>query len=172
MAKRKPAKRKPAAKRGKRGKTTAQLRTAARQRAFLAAFSRTFSLAGAARIAKVATKTVYLWLEREEFRRKYNRAANVAGHFLEQEARRRAVRGVERQVGWYQGQAGGTERVYSDALLVRLLQARMPELYRDKGVQQTYDRAELESELEALLREYARLNTSGSGGAAAGEGAG
>ncbi|MGE3569449.1 MAG: terminase [Gammaproteobacteria bacterium] len=58
--------------------------------------------------------------------------ANEAGaEALEQEAFRRAVEGVERGL-YYQGERYGSEREFSDHLLVVLLKARMPEKYRER----------------------------------------
>ena len=41
-------------------------------------------------------------------------------------------KGVEEQVGWYRGVAGGTVRRYSDVLLIFLLKALRPERYRER----------------------------------------
>ena len=49
---------------------------------------------------------------------------------MEREAYRRAVKGVEKPV-YRGGQLVGTIREYSDSLLMFLLRARRPELYRD-----------------------------------------
>lgn len=55
---------------------------------------------------------------------------------LEQEARRRAVEGVTKEKGIYhQGQHIATETIteYSDSLLMFMLKAKRPEVYRDRA---------------------------------------
>jgi len=54
---------------------------------------------------------------------------------LEDEAERRAVEGVEEDVFSPHGKKVGKRRVYSDALLVRLLKAAAPEKYSDSPQQ-------------------------------------
>ncbi len=49
----------------------------------------------------------------------------------EQEAFRRALRGVREPAGWYQGTPGGYVQRYSDTLLIFLLKGGRPEKYRD-----------------------------------------
>lgn len=51
---------------------------------------------------------------------------------LEAEAIRRARDGVERDV-WYKGSVVGTERVYSDALMAKLLEGRRASVYGKKA---------------------------------------
>ncbi len=59
-------------------------------------------------------------------------AEEVAADRLEAEAWRRAVEGVERPVGWYQGKPGGYVKEYSDVLLIFLLKGLRPEKYRER----------------------------------------
>ena len=63
------------------------------------------------------------------FRRSWNEALEQAVDLLDGEARRRAT-GMKRDV-WYAGEKVGEENVYSDALLMFLLRAHRPQLYRD-----------------------------------------
>ncbi len=51
---------------------------------------------------------------------------------MEDEARRRAVDGVEESV-FYQGEQVSTVRRYSDTLLIFMLKARRPETYRERS---------------------------------------
>lgn len=67
-----------------------------------------------------------------EFRRKWNEAADISTRLLEQEAQRRAHKGVEEPV-FYKGEQVGTVQKYSDTLLIFLLKARKPEVYRDNA---------------------------------------
>lgn len=66
-----------------------------------------------------------------DFSKAWDEAVEIATDTLVHEARRRAVGGVKKPVGWYQGHAGGEVREYSDALLMFLIKAHRPE-YRDK----------------------------------------
>ena len=67
----------------------------------------------------------------KEFSDAWDEAIEVAADEMVHEARRRAMSGVEKPVGWYQGVSGGIVREYSDTLLMFLIKAHRPE-YRDK----------------------------------------
>lgn len=60
-------------------------------------------------------------------------AKNMAVGFAEEEAFRRAVEGVPKQV-WHQGIPVGTEQVYSDSLMGRILEANDPRYERKSQV--------------------------------------
>ena len=64
------------------------------------------------------------------FRRQWDEALEQAVDLLDGEARRRATVGVEEPI-YYQGGQVGAVRKYSDALLMFLLRAHQPHLYRD-----------------------------------------
>jgi hypothetical protein len=51
---------------------------------------------------------------------------------IEREAYRRAVLGVEKPTGWYQGEPGGVIREYSDTMAIFLLKGLRPEKYKDR----------------------------------------
>jgi hypothetical protein len=73
-----------------------------------------------------------VWRERqrnEDFAVRYKQAEERFVEVLQRESFRRAVEGVERTV-WFQGEAVGTEKVYSDRLLEMELRRRDPS-YRD-----------------------------------------
>ncbi len=59
----------------------------------------------------------------EEFAKAWDDAMEAGVDKAEREAFRRAVEGVDKGV-WHQGVQVGTERVYSDALLAKVLSAR------------------------------------------------
>ena len=63
------------------------------------------------------------------FRRSWNEALEQAVDLLDGEARRRAT-GIKRDI-YYAGKVVGEENVYSDSLLMFLLKAHRPTLYRD-----------------------------------------
>jgi hypothetical protein len=51
---------------------------------------------------------------------------------IEREAYRRAVLGVEKPTGWYQGKPGGVIREYSDTMAIFLLKGLRPEKYKER----------------------------------------
>ena len=65
----------------------------------------------------------------KKFRRQWDEALDEAVDLLAAEARRRAT-GISRDV-WHAGKVVGTERVYDSGLLMFLLKAHRPQLYRD-----------------------------------------
>lgn len=104
-----------------------------RKQRWLEAFGQVFTVTTACKLAAVSRATVYRWRrEDEDFAVAWADidAANVEE--LEVEARRRAVEGVVRPA------AIAGERVdvreYSDQLLMFLLKARRPEVYRERHV--------------------------------------
>lgn len=83
-----------------------------------------------------ARSNVYYWLETDPaFSAEYHTAENEATERLEREAWRRAVEGTpyERTSYWH-GEPVGTDRKieYSDNLMMLLLKARRPDVYREK----------------------------------------
>lgn len=103
------------------------------QQAFLAAYRETGNVRRACEAAGVGRSSHYRWLTEEEgYRTSFQDAQDDAVDLLEEEARRRAVEGVEEPVGWYQGSPGGTVLKYSDTLLMFLLKGIRPEKYRER----------------------------------------
>jgi len=103
-----------------------------RKKAFLAVYAQLGNIKNAAEIAEIDRTTHYDWLKNDpEYVLDFADAELQAGEHLEQEARRRAVEGVEKPV-FYQGKQCGTIREYSDTLLIFLLKGAMPEKYRDR----------------------------------------
>lgn len=135
--------------------TRAPRRTPKWTKAFLAVYGRTANVALACRRAKVGSRmTVYRHAEiSPEFAAEWDEAHERAMDRLEQEAWRRAVRGVQKPV-LFQGKICGTWvdadgntvseqkrgarfapiviREYSDTLLVTLLKAGLPNKYRER----------------------------------------
>lgn len=66
----------------------------------------------------------------EAFKRAWREAADIGTEFLEQEAARRAYHGTLKPV-FHKGEQCGFVREYSDTLMIFLLKARKPEMYRD-----------------------------------------
>lgn len=101
-----------------------------KKRAFLASFEELGNVTLAALASGVPRRTHYNWLRDDpDYLEAFHEAQDDAADRLEAEARRRAVDGVEKPVGWYKGQPGGTVREYSDVLLMFLLKGLRPEKY-------------------------------------------
>ena len=104
-----------------------------KQNSFLKAFSESGNITKAAKIAKIDRKLHYFWMDEDpEYPAKFRDAQEKAADVLEEEARRRAVDGVEHAVGWHKGEPGGYEQQYSDTLLIFLLKGARPEKYRER----------------------------------------
>ena len=104
-----------------------------KKRAFLAAFRETGNVRLACETAGVGRSSHYRWLgEDPDYRGAFELAEEDAADILEAEARRRAVEGVEKPVGWHKGEPGGYVREYSDVLLIFLLKGLRPERYRER----------------------------------------
>ena len=109
----------------------------AQQDAFLNAYQAISTISGAAAQTGIARQTHYKWLEKDAaYAARFTQADDIATERLEQEARRRAMVGVEEPV-YYRGQPVGAVRKYSDVLLIFLLKARRPEVYRERHDVQT-----------------------------------
>lgn len=103
-----------------------------KQDQFLAAFSTRATISAAAKAIAVGRRTHYLWLETDKaYAARFKDAEEDVTESLEAEARRRAVDGLEEPVH-YQGERVDTIRRYSDTLLIFLLKARRPEVYRER----------------------------------------
>jgi len=99
---------------------------------FLDALAQGVCLREACRIAGVSPGTVYSRRRNsEEFCSEWDRAVELGTQLLEQEATRRAYFGVEKPV-FYKGEQCGSTQEYSDTLMMFMLRARRPEVYREK----------------------------------------
>ena len=114
----------------------------AKQSAFLLVFGRIGSVTGAAREAGVSRSTHYNWLETDlDYAEQFENTNEELADALEEEARRRALEGVDEPV-YYRGERVGSFRKYSDALLILLLRAKRPEQFRDSvAINNTIDAA-------------------------------
>jgi len=113
-------------------------RQRARQNSFLAAYSECANVKDAAGKAKIYRRTHYDWLENDPtYRPRFEAVRERATQALEDEAVRRAVKGVERKL-YHQGRlirSGGkvqTVTEYSDNLLITLLKKFAPDKYRER----------------------------------------
>jgi hypothetical protein len=104
--------------------------------AFLECYSQWANISFACQQSGANRASVYRWQEHDEaFAKAFHVAEQAATERLEKEAWRRAVEGspYERTSYWH-GEPVGTDRKieYSDNLLMLLLRARRPDLYREK----------------------------------------
>jgi hypothetical protein len=119
----------------------------------------------AAQCAGVHPTTVREYLNRDpEFSEQFEAALEEFNHRLEMEAHRRAMEGVEEPIVNKDGEIVGHKTIYSDRLMVKLLESNNPDKHR--GVQQVdvnhkggvlliegqRSAAELENDLEQLHR--------------------
>jgi hypothetical protein len=75
----------------------------------------------------------YEWLKDEKYAQQFKEVQNQIGTTLEAEAFRRAVTGTLKPV-FYQGDIVGHIREYSDALLIRLMEAHMDQYKSGKDI--------------------------------------
>jgi hypothetical protein len=79
----------------------------------------------------MSRSAAYDWKKADhEFEKDWQAAEETGTDALEDEARRRAMDGVDKPV-FYKGQRCGYVREYSDTLLIFTLKARRPEKYRE-----------------------------------------
>jgi hypothetical protein len=98
---------------------------------FLVEFAKLGILGPSAKKAEISRVTVFQWKEKDpQFKRLYDEAYAYSIELLEQEARRRATKGVKKPI-FFQGQECGTVQVFSDQLLIFLLKAAKPDTYRE-----------------------------------------
>lgn len=110
--------------------TTMSAGVDARRDAFLAALETGISVSGAAAATRVARATAYRWRKDDpDFARRWDDALDCGADLLEDEALRRVKEGTARPV-FYKGKQVGEIRQYNDRLLMFLLQAKRPHLFR------------------------------------------
>lgn len=87
----------------------------------------------AARWCGVSPAFVFAWIKEDKVAADAMDEARRVGYSgLESEAIRRAVKGVEEDV-WYRGEQVGTKVVYSDGLLTKIMEAKLPEYSKKEG---------------------------------------
>lgn len=105
-----------------------------KKKSFLAAFAEVGNITRAAELAGISRQAHYEWMRDDpDYPALFKEADQQACDRLEQEARRRAVQGVDEPV-FYRGDECGTVRKYSDTLLIFLLKGAMPDKYKERGV--------------------------------------
>jgi hypothetical protein len=112
--------------------------SAAKKRAFLSAFAQLGKREAAAAAIGIELRTHRYWMQNDSvYVEAFKHAEAVVADRIEDEMFRRGVEGVERGV-WYNGVQVGTERHYSDTLLIFAAKGAMPEKFRDH-VNNTHD---------------------------------
>ena len=110
--------------------------TARAKHAFLESYRHWANISFACEQANVGRTTVYAWQEHDEqFALAMRQAGDAATERLEKEAWRRATEGSPyTRTSYYRGEPVGTDHKieYSDQLMMLLLRARRPDLYREK----------------------------------------
>lgn len=120
-----------------RGLARNSFRQSARaKRAFLESYAQWANVSYAAAAANVNRSNIYYWQEHDsEFEKAFKVAEQAATERLEREAWRRGVEGspYKRTSYWHGEPVGTDEKIeYSDQLLMLLLRARKPDLYRER----------------------------------------
>lgn len=132
--------------------------TPERKAAFLHVLSETCSVKRACEAIQISRATAFKWRQLdEEFAEAWNLASLVGASALEDEARHRAMEGVQRPV-FYKGRVVGHVTDKSDALLMFMLKGSLPQRYADRqkmeigGPQnEEMNEDQISSRIEALL---------------------
>lgn len=108
-------------------------RSASADAIFFTALENGHAVQAACRMANYARRCVYRWRGSDPaFAGRWTMALQLAGDLLEEEADRRGRDGYDVPV-FYRGEACGTKRMYSHALLLARLKAVRPADYRDRA---------------------------------------
>lgn len=111
--------------------------TDVKKRLFLEEFAKDGNASRANRVVGQHNATHNAWRRTDPvFEAGYKAALRASVHALEQEAHRRAVTGVVRQI-WHCGKVVGEELRYSDVLLMFLLNGAAPDKYNRKREEPT-----------------------------------
>jgi hypothetical protein len=105
-----------------------------KKRAFLAAFALFGTISRASEAAEISRANHYNWLKDDDgeiYAKAFEDAKQRACDALEQEARRRAMEGVEKPIV-RNGFVVDTYTEYSDTLLIFLMKGAMPDKYKDR----------------------------------------
>lgn len=124
---------------------------------FLATLAETGNATAAARAAGISRSTAYTWRQLDgDFAASWDHAIAEAVDRLAMEAWHRALNGVE-HVRYFKGEPVGTFRQYSDHLLMFLLRAHRPDLYRNLLKTNKTDTASVQKAREDISRKLENL---------------
>lgn len=104
-----------------------------KKKAFLAAYAHTGRITRAAEAAQMNWRSHYNWLRDDPvYLAAFAEAQRMSGDFLEEEAIRRAMEGIQKPI-FYKGEHVDNETVYSDTLLIVALKGAKPDKYRENA---------------------------------------
>jgi hypothetical protein len=127
--------------------------TQRRKTKFLEAYKVVGTASEAARITGIPRDTHREWLKKSEtYRQAFADADDAATEVLEKEALRRAVEGREEDV-YFNGVPVGKVRKYSDVLLIFLMKAKRPDVYRERYDVRTQGNLNIQSAVK-VIHEY------------------
>jgi len=149
---------------------------------FLAAYAESGNISAASRTTGISRESHYRWLEEDDYPLAFQYANDIAVDALEEEARRRAHKGLQRQK-FHQGMPIMTEcepndpqghevewrgemtwvkpyieHEYSDTLLIFLLKAKRPDVFRDKPIEVNQNQTNIGVDMNQLLQLAERQN--------------
>ena len=111
-------------------------RFARAKHAFLESYAQWANITEGCKSAGIGRSTFYVWQEHDlKFAAAVQRAGDMATERLEREAYRRAIEGSPyTRTSYWHGEPVGTDSKieYSDQLMMLLLRARKPDIYREK----------------------------------------
>lgn len=111
-----------------------------KKRAFLAAYEECGTISRACKSAQVSRTNVYNWLADDaEFAEAFEHAKLCFAETLEDEAKRRAVDGIEIPLCNKNGEVVGYKHVYSDTLLIFLLNGALPDKYAQRNKNENHN---------------------------------
>lgn len=100
--------------------------------AFLAAYRELGGIRAASKVSNVSTTAHYRWLRtNEQYAKDFAEAQRASSAVLEEEARRRAMKGTREPI-YFKSECVGYKRRFSDTLLIFLLKANNPSKFGDK----------------------------------------
>lgn len=124
---------------------------------FLHSLRHSGNVSAAAQHAGIARSTAYNWRQQDAgFAAAWEDALAEATDYLALEARRRALEGVE-EVRYFKGEPVGTIRRYSDALLMFLLRAYRPGVYRNPDPVSPQHHETLDKARDDLIKKLAKV---------------
>lgn len=107
-------------------------RLSPKQKVFLKSFANNPIVGRAAQDAEITKQSHYYWMRTDEVYKKiFEGLSDIIVGDLEEAAQTRAIEGVAKDV-YFQGTVVGQEQQYSDTLLMFLLKAKRPEIYRER----------------------------------------
>lgn len=122
----------------------------ARARAFLAAYAECGDITAAAKAVPMRRDLHYRWLQKSPaYAAAFQRRKDVFADSVRAEAKRRAMDGILEPV-FYQGKACGSIRKFSDAVLLRMMEAHCPEFKRKTEISGS-DGAPIETRVEVVI---------------------